>query len=141
MIRPLALMATSLLLLSSLLSSCRAERDSSALTIEGLAGEYGGFGGRIGLLILTDDGTYSCFVMNGTVNGCSSVFGSGLSTGTWLLEDGKIGFSWESEPDELVLSFEAATAIPSATGLVLSVEGIEYPLKKALHPVFGSSQE
>lgn len=118
------------LVLAIALQGCTSVPSGPEINAEGFAGVYGSFVGHVGALELMSNGKYSCFVTNGSVDGCLTVDGSGSSNGTWIFDGNLIVFSPESETNNLVLSFQAATAVPSPTGLILHVHGFEYSLQK-----------
>lgn len=107
-----------------------ADSTRPALTPADPVGHYGQ-SGHIGYLELRATGEYECFIVNGmTADGCGTFVGAGISRGSWHYQDGSVSFLALNEPADLVLSLAGASAVPSETGLLLTVQGEEHLLAR-----------
>ena len=72
---------------------------------------------RLMPLELNEDGTYTCFVMNGvTPGGCATFAGAGVSVGTWTEDDGTVTLIPDQPPPERAVDFDGARAEVSRDG-------------------------
>lgn len=95
----------------------------------GPAPEVVGVYGPAGFLVdlrLERDGSYEALFLTGlTADGCGTFEGAGLSTGRWARRGGRLAFEPELEKPGLVRSMAGATAVVTALGLELELEGEE----------------
>ncbi len=104
-----------------------ASREAEAA---GVVGSYGPWT-PIASLELQATGEYECLVLAWvTADGCGTVEGNGTSCGSWRLSGGEIQFLPIAEARDLVLTFTGATAVPTKEGLLLTLEGQDYPLPR-----------
>ena len=108
---------------------------SAALEPAQVVGSYYDEGiSPVGELVLAAGGTYECSIYNGSVDGCATVEGAGISLGVWAIEGDRVVLTPREESaighSGLVLSLEGATATPSDAGLVLWAGGAALPLER-----------